>query len=294
MPVITGLRPATFENLQLNAGVFLMNFDYSGVGTVEDLETAILTALETETGVLGATIGGGTFAVTPTYRTIEADGMRNAFVGSTVLDQLDVKLTTTLKEITPENFVIALGTGVQSGLDPKLTVKIRNEVIKTDYIQKLCWVGDTSKGFVLINLDNALNTAGATMTFADKNEGQIPVEFTAHQASLAAQEYAPCEIIFFNGGRPAGMNVYSVEGATTGDTLITTSPQPASGQSYKYKTAAMVGIPALGEVLTTGWTVWDGDADITATTGDQIVVAIVTTATNACVAAGRTIVVSKA
>lgn len=292
--MITGLRPATFENLQLNAGVFLMNFDYSDIDSVEDLETAVWEALDSETGVLGATIGGGTFAVTPTYRTIEADGMRNAFKGSTVLDSIEVKLTTTLKEITPDNFVIALGTGVKSGTAPKLTVKIRNEVVAEDYIDKLCWVGDTSKGFVLISLDNALNTAGATMTFTDKGEGQIPVEFTAHQASLAAQEYAPCEIIFLDAGTPAGIMVYSVEGANTGDTKITVTPQAIGTQSYKYKTGPTVAIPALNAVLTTGWNAWDGDDDITAATGNQIVVAIVTTATNACVAAGRTVVVAKA
>lgn len=292
--MITGLRPATFENLQLNAGVFLMNFDYSDIDSVEDLEAAVWEALDSETGVLGATIGGGTFAVTPTYRTIEADGMRNAFKGSTVLDSIEVKLTTTLKEITPDNFVIALGTGVKSGTAPKLTVKIRNEVVAEDYIDKLCWVGDTSKGFVLISLDNALNTAGATMTFTDKGEGQIPVEFTAHQASLAAQEYAPCEIIFLDAGTPAGMNVYSVEGSTSGDTKITVTPQATGTQSYKYKTGPTVAIPALNAVLTTGWNAWDGDDDITAATGNQIVVAIVTTATNACVAAGRTVVVAKA
>ena len=83
--MITGLRPETFENLQLNAGVFLRNFDYSKIEDVEQLEDAILAALE-ESGdkILGATIGGGSFQCTPTIRNIEADGMRYPIIGSTV------------------------------------------------------------------------------------------------------------------------------------------------------------------------------------------------------------------
>lgn len=196
--MITGLRPATFENLQLNAGVFLKDFDYSSAESVETLSTAISAAIKAGTGVLGATIGGGTFAVTPTYRMVEADGMRNAFRGSRMLDSIEVKLTTTLKEINAQNMALALGTAETTPASGKTTIKIRNSVEDGDYIESLCWIGDTSKGFVLINLSNALNIAGATMTFTDKGEGQIPVEFTAHQASLEDQAYAPCEIIFFN------------------------------------------------------------------------------------------------
>ena len=54
------------------------------------------------------------------------------------------------------------------------------------------------KGFVMIELDNVLNIAGATFTFTDKGEGTLPFEFHAHQASLEDQEYAPCRIVFFD------------------------------------------------------------------------------------------------
>ena len=60
--MITGLRPETFENLQLNAGVFLRNFDYAAIKTADELEEAILAALEVGGDrILGATIGGGSF-----------------------------------------------------------------------------------------------------------------------------------------------------------------------------------------------------------------------------------------
>ena len=197
--MITGLRPATFTNLQLNAGVFLKDFDYSAITTAAALETAILAALEAGTDILGATKGGGSFQATPTTRQIEVDGMRAPIKGSTVVDGWAVKMTGTMVEITPENFKNALLAADITTSGDKKTVKIRNEIADADYIESLCWVGDTSNsGFVLINLSNALNLTGANFTFTDKGEGSLPFEFQAHQASLEDSQYAPCEIVFFN------------------------------------------------------------------------------------------------
>ena len=42
--------------------------------------------------------------------------------------------------------------------------------------------------------------------------------------------------------------------------------------SYKYQTSALVALPAYGQVLSEGWTDWDGSEEITATTGQQIAV----------------------
>lgn len=198
--MITGLSPATFERLQLNAGLFIKNFDYASATDDATLKTALKTAIEAGEGLLGATRGGGSFTCTPDIRNIEADGKRYEFVGSTVNDGWKVSLKTTLLEITPQNFKDALMCAdVTDATDKKKhTVKIRTDIHADDYIPTLCWFGDTSKGTVLIVLNNALNIAGANFTFTDKGEGTIPVEFNAHQASLEDMEYAPCEIVFFD------------------------------------------------------------------------------------------------
>ncbi len=195
--MITGLRPETFEHLQLNAGVFLKNFDYSSIADAAALETAILAALEDGTDILGATIGDGSFQCTPTIRQIEANGMRYPVVGSTVNDMWTVKLTGTMKEITPQNFADALMCADVTANGAKTIVKVRTDIEEKDYIPSLCWVGDTSKGFVLINLNNALNLTGANFTFSDRGEGSLPFEFQAHAKTLADMQYAPCEIVFF-------------------------------------------------------------------------------------------------
>lgn len=200
--MITGLRPETFEHLQLNAGVFLRNFDYSAIKDADALEDAVIDALEAGGDkILGATIGGGSFQMTPSIRQIEADGMRYPIKGSTVNDMWTVKLTGTMKECRPENFKDALICADMTESEDKkvTTIKVRTDIKDQDYIPSLCWVGDTSKGFVLIDIKNALNLTGANFTFTDKGEGSLPFEFQAHAADLKSMEHAPVEIVFFDG-----------------------------------------------------------------------------------------------
>lgn len=196
----TGLRASTFENLQLNAGMFLSNFDYSTATDAATLGALLKTEREKTSGsaLIGATRGGGTFVCTPNTRSIEADGKREEWKGSSVNDGWTIKLTTTLLEINADNLKRSFGTADVTDTEKKHTIKIRTDIKAADYIDSLVWVGDTSKGYVLIAIKNALNTAGATLTWTDKGEGTIPVEFTAHQDGLETDGYAPCEVIFFD------------------------------------------------------------------------------------------------
>lgn len=196
----TGLRASTFENLQLNAGMFLANFDYSTATDAASLGEMLKTEREKTSGsaLIGATRGGGTFVCTPNTRSIEADGKREEWKGSSVNDGWTIKLTTTLLEINADNLKRSFGTADVTDTEKKHTIKIRTDIKDADYIDSLVWVGDTSKGYVLIAIKNALNTAGATLTWTDKGEGTIPVEFTAHQDGLETDGYAPCEVIFFD------------------------------------------------------------------------------------------------
>lgn len=195
----TGLRPETFKRLQLNAGILLKDFAYSSATDAAALATLIKTAKESGTALLGATRGGGTFACTPETREIEADGRRNPFVGSTIFDGWDIKLSTTLLEITPGNLAMALpGASVSDDTGGKVhTLTLTNDVDSDDYIDNLVWIGDTSEGYMLIDLENALNTSGVTMTYTDKGEGTLPVEFVAHAATLN-DDTMPFKIVHFD------------------------------------------------------------------------------------------------
>lgn len=70
----------------------------------------------------------------------------------------------------------------------------------------------------------------------------------------------------------APLTVVSVAGALAGETEVHVNPLKEVGNSYVYKTGAFVILPALDEVLTDGWTAWNGTDDIEATTGDQIAI----------------------
>jgi hypothetical protein len=90
------------------------------------------------------------------------------------------------------------------------------------------------------------------------------------------------------------LTVNSIAGTAAGDTKITVSGYTlGAGESYVYKVADSTA-PAVdfGDILTTGWTAWDGTSDITAATDKKITVAVVD-ATKAAVAAGNATVTAK-
>lgn len=198
----SAIRSDGFKNLQLNAGIFLINFDYSAITSAAALKTAVQNKITNGTpGVdhLGMTRGGGTFTITREVRTPEVDGRRYAFKGDKFVDSMDGYLSTTLLEVTPEIINKVMSTADVATSGGKTTISFHTAIdIQTDYIEHLCWVGDIADGrFVLIELDNAFNTADFTATFADKNEMTLPVEFHAHQGEVLDYDTAPCRIVYF-------------------------------------------------------------------------------------------------
>ena len=195
--VTTPLRKETYESLQLNAGVTLVNFDINNYATAEALKTALDDAIEDGSKLLGATRGGGSFTITRDIRQVEADGVRNKFVGSEIVDAADAYLSETLIEQTPEHLKAVLGNADIDSTDPDhVVVTIRLAIDDEDYLTNVIWIGDTSKGFVAIELFNGLNTADFSFTFADKNEGTVTAEFHAHQADVSGSDEIPVKIHF--------------------------------------------------------------------------------------------------
>lgn len=199
----SAIREETFENLQLNAGIILKNCDYSSIANAGALKTAIAAAVAGSSGALGtlvgATRGGGSFTVTRELRVPEVDGRRYGFKGDTFVDSVEAQLSTTLIEMTPDNLVDAFGSAAITGSAPKQTIKLGTVIDTDDYLDNICWVGDMADGrYVLICLKNALNQADFSLTWTDKGEGTLPVEFHAKQADVNDYDYAPFEIVYFS------------------------------------------------------------------------------------------------
>ena len=192
------IRTEAFQNLQLNAGVFLVNFAHNNINDADALKSAINTALATPTNILGVTRGGGSFTVTREIRTPDVDGMRYPFKGADFVDSVDAYMSGTLLEVVPNNFKLLLGTGDVATSGKKTTVTMHTAIGTSDYITNLAWVGDLADGrCVLIELDNAFNTADFNLSFSDKGEGTMTFEFHARQANVNDYDNAPFRVIFF-------------------------------------------------------------------------------------------------
>lgn len=189
--MLTALSADAYKNVQTNAGVFLIGVDPKDFETLDEFNEAVAAAIVTETGCLGATRGGGNFNVTKDSRVIEADGRRFGFKGDRVVDSIDAMLSTTLLEVTPENFKKAIGAADVEDGTWHTKIAPRTNYEDGDYIPVLTWVGDTNKGFIAIVLYNALNTADLNFVFTDKGEGTLPVEFHAHQEDVMDYDTPP-------------------------------------------------------------------------------------------------------
>lgn len=75
-----------------------------------------------------------------------------------------------------------------------------------------------------------------------------------------------------NGATLGALTLTSAAGTASGDTKVTVTPAKATGNSYKYKVADNPTMPTYNQVCATGYTVWDGSADIAAATGKKIVI----------------------
>lgn len=89
------------------------------------------------------------------------------------------------------------------------------------------------------------------------------------------------------------LTVTSAAGTTSGTTKVTVAPALASGNSYKYKTGSALTAPVYDQLISGGYTNWDGSADITAVTGNTIFIVEVDGAGKAK-KAGQTTVAAKA
>ena len=175
--VLNGFTANTATNLQLDAGIFVR-----GLADPSTFNGTVTTPAKT----IGATSGGGSFTAIPTFRNIfeDLDGARGVYKGGQVIDSWEIKMTTTIKEMTAENLKLALAaadtTAASSGKYD--TTVARLEVKEEDYLDNFCFIGtingqDTP---VIVEMKNVLNMSGLNLTVADKATGSVNLELQAH------------------------------------------------------------------------------------------------------------------
>ena len=184
MAKFTKIPETAFQEIQLNAGVMLSDFDPSA-GTMDMAD------------LLGATTGGINFTAVPTFSDYgeDIDNCPKNMKELKKLESWEIKMSGTYVTINP-NLVKSM-IGAADVAKEKITP--RNDVLDTDFTD-LWFVGDysdkngeTNGGFVAVHMMNALSTAGFAIQTSDKAKGQFAFEYTAHY-SMADQTIVPFEV----------------------------------------------------------------------------------------------------
>lgn len=175
----TQIPVKTFQELQINAGMLLSNFDP--------------TTGPKESDKLGATTGGINFTATPTYSDFGED-IDNCPKNTMELkrqDDVEVKMAGTFVTINTAACKRLISAADISENDPNKVIP-RRDLKLTDF-QDLHWVGDygaTDGSYIHIKVMNALSTGGFQLQSTDKAKGQFAFEFTGHY-SMSAQDVVP-------------------------------------------------------------------------------------------------------
>lgn len=113
--------------------------------------------------------------------------MRGALKGTKILESWEVTIGANVAEVTPSN--LALSLGVSSAIEsleanPQNYKKVTGKmcISDKDYLDNITWVGTISGSDepVIIQVYNALNTKGLELSFEDKGELVIKMEFVGH------------------------------------------------------------------------------------------------------------------
>lgn len=278
------LAPGAFRNIANGAGILAESFN-PATGAVS--------------GILGVTSGGFNFTHTTTYKDYGED-MDNCPKGTMQMmrkDTDEVKGSGTFTTVTPALAKLLIATADIDSNDVTHIVPRRDPVV-SDF--KDIWFiqdysddnSDSTGGHLAIHMKNTLSTGGFQNQSTDNDKSKFAFEFSAH-FDFNQPKTIPYEMYIKEGSGLGMVEVKSVAGTSSGKTAITVRGyMPAATESFIYKTAASVTLPARGDSVASGWTSWDGTTEITAATGNEIAV-VVKDANNKAIAGGKTTVASK-
>lgn len=163
----TKIPTSTFDELQVEAGVLLKNFDPE-TGAFEDSD------------ILTATTGGITVNITPSFSDYgeDVDNCPNNTMELKRVDDIDVNISTTAINISEDNIKYMLGAADIDSNTGEITVR---KTLKMTDFKDIWYVGDMANGgFVAIKISNALSTGGFSLSTSKKGKGNISLTLTGH------------------------------------------------------------------------------------------------------------------
>lgn len=207
----TKIPQETFNELQINAGILLKDFDVA-TGTFD------------ESDILTATTGGIQIDVKSEYEDF-GDDIDNCPKNTMELKRktsTEVTASTTALCVSESLLLFTLGAADKDANTG--AIKPRADLKTTDFTH-LWWVGDLSNnGFVAVKISNALSTDGFSLKTTDKGKGNISLGITGH-TSIDAQSVVPAEFYIGEGEDESLSIVLDRTRATIedGDTLSLTA-----------------------------------------------------------------------
>lgn len=172
----------------------------------DDLRTALTDGSKGDIRCIGATRGGGNVNVETTWRDVEVDGKRGDQKGLTEIDNVRVHLSTTLVEISAGNLEMALAASDVETNAMGTVIRPCMQVADDDYIGHFVWIGQRGDGvLVAVDIFNAINKSGASVTYTDKGEATLAIDMYGHLDDLVNPQYAPCMIYILENGAMTAM-----------------------------------------------------------------------------------------
>ena len=182
----TKIPQDTFNELQLNAGILVKDFDVA-TGTFADSD------------MITATTGGITVNCKPTYEDFGSDidnCPKNTMELKRKTDADEVSITTTALNINESLLMYMLGAADKDSNTG--AIKPRKDLKTTDF-STVWWIGDLSDGgYIAVKISNALSTDGFSIKTTDKGKGNISLTLTGH-TSIYAQDVIPAEFYLGSG-----------------------------------------------------------------------------------------------
>ncbi len=187
----TVIPQSTFEEMQLDAGVLLYNFNPSTPTAPKDED------------IICATTGGITANCKANYSDLgeDVDNCPNNMKELKHLDGWDCTMEFTSLGTSPKSIVLALGAADAEKTgevgSEKYTGKVtpRRDLKQGDFTD-IWWVGDRADGgLVAVQLLNALSTEGFSLQTTKAGKGQISVTLTGH-VSINDQNTVP--MVFYS------------------------------------------------------------------------------------------------
>lgn len=198
MALLSAFNKDTANNLQLDAGIICKGITNPYKPTADELKNKCI----------GATSGGAEFEVTPEITNIfeDLDDAKGKYKGGVEITNIDIVFSFTMKEMTAQNFKLAMGCADITKVDskssddklPHTLLTPRLEIKNEDFIDNICWYGRKRNGEkVCIVLHNVFNEGGLSYTSESAGKGSLEVELHAF-FDLNKPDKVPYEVIIFD------------------------------------------------------------------------------------------------